>query len=119
MLILGQALQIFLIKIPDIKKQAKLANQKFIWKDWWTADWNLVVSTAILGALAIIGLDEITHWRPDVLQYVKWFFAAIGALGSYVMLAKFSSYVKYFDGVIDAKTNLADGLPPPPINPKP
>jgi hypothetical protein len=113
MLILGQALQVFLIKVPDIKQRAKLANQKFIWADWWAADWNLVIATTILGALAIIGLDELVHWKPEILDFVKWFFAAVGAVGSNAVLAKWSSYARYFNGVIDEKTNKADGLPPP------
>lgn len=113
MFLLGQAAQIFLIKIPDIKKTAKISNQLFIWKDWWAADWNLVIGTFILGGLAIIGLDELVKWKPEILDYVKWFFAAVGAFGSYVVLAKLSKYQKYFEGVIDVKTNIADGLPPP------
>lgn len=117
MLILGQLAQIFLMKIPDIKKQAKIANAQFIWKDWWNADWNLVIGTAILGALAIVGIDELAHWKPEILEYVKWFFAAIGALGSYVVMAKMSKYAAYFNGVIDTKTNIADGIPPPDAKP--
>lgn len=113
MLVLGQALQVFLIKVPDMKKQAKIANQQFIWKDWWKADWNVVVSTSIIGAMVIIGLDQIIHWKPVILDYVKWFFAAVGAFGSTVVLAKWSSYSNYFSNVIDKKTNIADGLPPP------
>ncbi len=113
MLILGQALQIFLMKIPDIKKQAKLANQQFIWKDWWASDWNLVIGTAVIGAIALIGLDEIFHWKPQIVEYVKFFFVLIGAVGSYVVMAKLSKYAAYFEKVIDVKTNIADGLPPP------
>lgn len=119
MLILGQALQVFLIKVPDLKQRAKIANQKFIWGDWWSADWNTVIATTILGAMAIIGLDEFTHWKPEILEYVKWFFAAIGAVGSNVALAKWSSYAKYFNGVIDAKTNIADGIQQPADTKKP
>lgn len=117
MLILGQSLQIFIIKVPDLKQRAKLANQKFIWGDWWTADWNLVIGTGILGAMAIIGLNEIFQWNPAILSYVKWFFAGIGFFGSTIVLAKYSQYAKYFNGVIDSKTNIADGLPPPESKP--
>ena len=112
MLILGQMLQLFLIKIPDIKKNAKIANATFVWKDWWASDWNLVVGTTVLGAIAIMGLNEIVQWKPEILEYVKWFFAAIGAFGSNVVMAKWSKYQAYFDGVIDTKTNIADNLPP-------
>ena len=117
MLILGQALQVFIIKIPDIKSRAKLANQQFIWKDWWASDWNLVIGTAILGAIVIVGLDQLIHWKPEILEYVKWFFAGLGFFGSTVVMAKYSQYSKYFNQVIDVKTNIADGLPPPQTKP--
>lgn len=113
MLVLGQLAQLFLMKIPDMKKQARLANAQFIWKDWWVADWNLVMGTAVLGSMALIGLDELFHWKPDIMEYVKWFFAAIGALGSYVVMSKWSKYAAYFNEVIDVKTNKADGIEPP------
>jgi len=113
MLILGQALQVFIIKIPDIKSRAKLANQQFIWKDWWQSDWNLVIGTAIIGAMAIIGLDQLIAWKPGILDYVKWFFGGLGFIGSTLVLAKYSKYAAYFNQVIDIKTNIADGLPPP------
>lgn len=110
MLILGQLAQLFLMKIPDMKKQARIANAQFIWKDWWVADWNLVMGTAVLGSMALIGLDEIFHWKPEIMVYVKWFFAAIGALGSYIVMAKWSKYAAYFDTVIDVKTNELDAI---------
>lgn len=110
MLILGQALQVFLIKIPDIKERARAANQKFLWSDWWASDWNVVVATSILGAILIFGLDEVFHFKPIVIDYVKFFFAAVGAVGSNVLLAKWSSYAKYFTTVLSDKANIADAI---------
>lgn len=118
MFLLGQVLQILWIKVPDIKSRAKLANQKFIWKDWWSSDWNLVMGTMVVGAMLIIGLDQFVHWKPAVLDYLKWFFGGLGFFGSTVVLAKLSKYAAYFNGVIDLKTNIADGLPPPTEKPK-
>jgi hypothetical protein len=109
-LALGQALQILWIKIPDLKTRAKLANQQFIFKDWWSSDWNLVLGTFVCGAIAILGLDELIRWKPEVLDYVKWFFAALGFGGSNLVLAKLSKYTKYFNQIIDEKTNIADGI---------
>ena len=110
MVVLGQALQVLLIKIPDLKKRAKIANQLFIWKDWWSSDSNLVWGTFAFGAMVIIGFDEVTHYKPEILHAVKWFFAGIGAFGSNFVMAKWSKYGKYFDDVTDEKTNIADGI---------
>lgn len=109
MFILGQAFQVFLIKIPALKKQAKISNSQFIWKDWWKADANLVFGTMSAGAMLIIGFDELTHWEPKILEYVKWFFAFVGMGGSNFLTSKYSKYMKYFDQVTDEKTNKADG----------
>lgn len=113
MLLLGQALQLFLIKIPAVKERCRVANKVFSWSEWWNSDWNLVVATAVLGAMAIIGLDQIVHWKPEILDYVKWFFAAIGAFGSNLLLSKWSSFEKSLNTIIDKKTNIADGVEPP------
>ena len=111
MLILGQGLQIFLIKIPDLKTRAALAKQQFIWADWWAADWNVVIATSIIGVMAIIGLNELVHWKPEILDYVKWFFAGLGGFGSNIAMAYWSTYAKYFNGVIGTKTD-----PQPPAS---
>lgn len=110
MLLLGQALQIFLIKIPAVKERCRVANKPFSWSEWWGCDWNVVISTGIIGAIAIFGLDELTHWKPEIIGVVKFFFAAIGAVGSNVALAKWSSFEASLNKVVDAKTDKADGI---------
>lgn len=110
MLLLGQALQIFLVKIPAVKERCRVANKPFAWSEWWSCDWNVVVATAIIGAMAIIGLDQLVHWKPGILDYVKWFFAAIGAVGSTVALSRWSSFEKSLNDLVDKKTNIADSI---------
>jgi hypothetical protein len=113
MFFLGQAASLFGVKIPSLKKQAKLGNAQFIWKDWWASDWNLVIFTNIVGVMVLIGLSEFLKWKPGAIDYIRWLFAAVGAFGNTVVLAKFSQYGKYLDSVIDVKTNIADGVTPP------
>ena len=108
MLILGQALHLFLLKVPSLKARARAAGKPFSWKEWWCEDWNIVVSTLIIGALVTVGLNELVTWKPEILDYVKWFYAAIGAFGSTVAQAKFSQYEKKLLAVIDIKSNVSD-----------
>jgi len=112
MLLLGQALQLFLIKIPAIKERCRVANKPFSMSEWWGSDWNLVIGTAVIGAMAIIGLDQLVHWKPEILNYVKWFFGGIGAFGSNLLLSKWSSFEKALNSIVDKKTNIADGVVP-------
>jgi hypothetical protein len=108
MFIGGQALHLFLIKVPAIKTRARAANKQFIFKEWWECDWNIIIATQIIGALCIIGLNELAQWNPTILAYVRWFFAGIGAFGSTVAMSKFSQYEKELTRVLDIKSNIAD-----------
>lgn len=110
MFVCGQLLQLFWLKIPSLKKRAKAANYKFSAADYWNEEWHLIIGTEVLGAMAIMGLNEIVHWKPEVLDYVKWFFGAIGAFGSSVMLSKLSSYEKKLTEVINVKTDTSDAV---------
>jgi hypothetical protein len=108
MFVLGQAAHLFLVKVPAVKERCRVANKPFAWKEWWRCDWNVIIGTQIIGALLIVGLDQFLHWKPQVLDYVKWFFAAVGAFGSTVAMAKMSQFEKSLNNVIDIKTDIAD-----------
>lgn len=108
MYILGQGFDLFLIKVPEYRDLYRKANEKFSWSKYWDSDWNIVIGTLILGSILIIGADQLIYWKPGVLEYVKWFFAAIGGLGSSFIASKWSRCKKYITAVIDEKTNIAD-----------
>jgi len=115
MFILGQAIDLFLFKIPELRKMYATANEDFVWKKYWKSDWNTIVGTQLIGIVLIIGLDQLTHWKPVIIDYTKWFFAGFGAWGSSIVVAKGSAAKKYIMNIIDAKTNVADGI----VNQKP
>jgi hypothetical protein len=108
MFILGQAAHLFLIKIPAIKKRSLAANKPFVFKEWWACDWNIIIGTQVIGALLIVGLDQLIYWKPGVLEYVKWFFAGMGAFGSTIAMAKGSQFERQLTGLMDIKSNIAD-----------
>lgn len=113
MFILGQALHVFLIKVPAVKERCRAANKPFSWGEWWGCDWNIIIATAIIGAMLILGLDQLLNWKPAILAYVKWFFGGFGAFGSTIALSKFSQFEKSLVKVIDLKSNIADGIDQP------
>jgi hypothetical protein len=76
--------------------------------EWWKCDWNIIIATQIIGVMIIIGLDQLLHWKPDIMEYVKWFFGFMGAFGSTVAMSKFSQYEKGIVGLADIKSNIAD-----------
>jgi|GEM_PF-2447863 len=110
MSLLGQGLHLFLIKIPALKTRSSAANKPFSMKDFWNCDWNIIVGTQIVIAMATIGIDEILKWKPEIVEYIKWFFAAIGAFGSTVAMALLSKYEKGLMKLLDIKANIADAV---------
>lgn len=110
MFILGQALHLFLIKIPAVKARTRAANKTYLFKEWWNCDWNIILATAVIGCMAILGLDQLLNWKPAILEYVKWFFAGIGAFGSTIAMSKFSQYEKEITKILDFKANISDNV---------
>ena len=109
MFIGGQALDLFLMKIPELRTLWAKSNESFSWKRYWQSDWNVIIGTLVLCAICVIGLDQIVQAKPNVINYIKWLFVAIGGFGSSVIVSKWGSAKKYILDIIDKKTNIADG----------
>jgi hypothetical protein len=116
MFILGQAGHLFLVKIPAVKKRCSAANKKYYFREWWAEDWNVIIGTQVIGAMVILGLKEIVSWKPGVIEYVRWFFAGIGAFGSTIAMAKASQFEKSLTQLLDIKSNVADKIAGPAQN---
>lgn len=110
MFIGGQLLQLFWVKIPAVKERCRVANKPFSMKTYWESDWNLIVGTCIFGGMLIVGLGELVTIKPEVLSYIRWFFAFIGFAGSSFVLSKYSKFEKSINAIVDLKTDIADGI---------
>lgn len=109
MFILGQLISLFLIDIPETRKLSRIANHTFSWKEWWQKEWNVVIGVQLIGIVVFMGLDQLLHWKPQILDKVKWFFAIFGIVGSGIA-ARIGAYRRTILTVIDKKTNIADGI---------
>lgn len=101
----GQAVHLFLIKMPAIKKRSASANRPFYFGEWMSEDRYAIIGTQAIGIVAFIGLDELP---PYVMEYVKWFFCLIGAFGSTVVMSKWSQFEQKVLSLADIKANIAD-----------
>jgi hypothetical protein len=108
MYVLGQAVHLFLLKIPNIQKRATAANYEFTFKAYWKSDWYIVAGTLALGIMLTIGVDQLISWKPAILNIVKWFFGFVGVSGSTLVMSKYGQFEKRIMNVIDVKTNIAD-----------
>lgn len=109
MFLIGQVLTLMLMTIPKHRKMAKAANKHFSLKAWFNSDWNLVVATQAMGVALILGLDQLLSWKPEILNYVKWFFLAVGGF-SETIGSKWSSFGKNIEKLLDIKANVADNM---------
>jgi|DEB19_MinimDraft_2_1074335.scaffolds.fasta_scaffold222968_1 hypothetical protein len=98
-----------LIKIGSLKKDYKAANQVFTLKDFFNYDYPYILASVIVVFIMAILLPEIIKYRPGLENYLRALFTAGGAIGTQVLSYFFGKSKKYIRGIIDAKTNIADG----------
>jgi site-specific recombinase len=113
---MGQAVDLLLLTIPELRDLYKKANKEFSLSEYWKHDWNKIIGIQIFGAMLILGLDQFLHWKPQTIDYIKWCFGGGGMIISTVA-SRYGRYKKLVMNVIDKKTNIADGIEEPKTNP--
>lgn len=114
MFVLGQVLTIFWWDIPEVKRLAGMANQDFDWKKYWKKQWNMIIGLEVLGTMIFLSLNQILHWRPQLLNQLWWMSGVFGILGSGIG-SRFGAYRKGLLNMLDRKANIADyGTPDKP-----
>jgi len=61
--------------------------------------------------MLIIGLQELVHWKPEVLSYIRWFFGFVGMGGSSFIIGKYSGYERLLNRIGDIKSDISDSIP--------
>lgn len=110
MFILGQVLYLLWIKVPSLKIKAASANKPFSYSDLWECDANVIIGLNVLGISLFIGLDQVLHYKPEAINYLKWLFWLVGAFGCTVGFKYFSRYEKTLISILDKKSNGFDAV---------
>lgn len=108
---LGVLLQI-LLKIQQLKKQSKIANHIFSFKEYFSDDWISILTSFVSVGVAIYTMDELINAKPQLAEYIKWFFIFVGFSGSSLIQSVLSVTARKIDSIIDIKTNIADDIHP-------
>ena len=108
---LGVLLQI-LFKIQELKKQSKIANHSFSLKEYLSDDWASILASFVSVGVGVFVIDELLKAKPQLAQYIKWFFVFVGFSGASLIQSVLSVTAKKIDQIIDLKTNQADGITP-------
>lgn len=107
--ILGILLHIFAIKLPATMTRAKAANVPFTFKDYFASDWVAIGASVITVLIGVFALDELVGYQPNILDKIKFLFIFIGFTGSSIAIAALGKAGKFINGIVDVKTNIADG----------
>lgn len=106
--LLGQAFHIGL-KIVQLSKRAKAANTTFKVSQYFMDDlWPTMLNILAL-LITLFILEDIAKWQPVIMEYFKFFFIAIGYMGSSLLSAVLSNADKRINKIVDRKTDIADG----------
>lgn len=107
--LLGILFHVFALKLPAVKKRAEAANVAFSVKEYLKADWLALISSVLTLIICVYVLDEITKFRPSILDWIKFFFVFIGFTGSSILIHALGRADKTIRDIVDVKTNIADG----------
>lgn len=102
-----------LAKMQGVKKLFKVANEQFSVKKFFFDEWIGIAMSIVVILLMAITIKEWQGVNQQVDDHVTIIFALGGAIGSWAFLLFLGNSRKYIRKVIDVKTNIADGLPPP------
>lgn len=97
-----------LIKINKLQTQSKLANHAFKIRDYFENDWTTILLNLLTLAVAVISIDEVVKYKPQVVSFIKWFFFFIGYTGSSILNSLLSKTQDGLNKIIDIKSNIAD-----------
>lgn len=104
---LGIAVQVIL-KLIALRNRSAAANTPFRVADYFTDDWLTLLLSIVTVVIGVYVLDELIAYKPEVASYVKFFFIAVGYMGSSILHMILSVTEKKILKVIDVKTDIAD-----------
>jgi len=107
--LLGILFHVFVIKLPAIKKRAEAANTTLSLSEYLKSDWLALSGSLLTVIICVFILDEITKFRPSILEWIKFFFIFLGYTGSSILQSALGRADKEIRNIIDVKTNIADG----------
>ena len=99
-------------KMQSCKKDFKVANEQFVLKKFLNDELIAILMSLTFIILMAITVKEWINVKPIVEDYVTVIFALGGAIGSYAFLVFLGGSKKYIRGIVDKKTNIADGVEP-------
>lgn len=108
MFIGAQILDLLLIQVPKLRRNAAAANKPFKFKEWWSCDWNLILAGPVFMIVVTIGYEELIGFNPAFSKYARWIYAGIGGFGSSILMENWGKYGKNITQLFSLKSNISD-----------
>lgn len=105
--LVGMALHTAL-KMKSLQDKARLANVQFKLRNYFAQDWLSITASILTIIMFLFFIDNILHWKPQAMQYLKIGMAFVGYSGSDIASRLFSVVNKKINNAIDYKTTAAD-----------
>lgn len=105
--LVGMALQTAL-KMKGLQDKARMANVEFKARSYFVQDWLSIVASILTIILFLLFVDNILHWKPAIVDYIKIGFGFLGYSGSDIASRIFGVVNKKLNSAIDYKTTIAD-----------
>lgn len=99
-----------LIKANSLLTDASKANVRFTIKDYIEKDWLGISLSLTVVLIWLLIFPEVASARPNIINFVRISFGAMGLFGSYIIQSIFSRGKTYIRSIIDKKTNIADAV---------
>lgn len=105
--LLGMAFQTVL-KMKSLQEKARVGNITFTPGSYFKNDYLSIIASLLAILIILACLDNIAHWKPAIMDYIKPLFAFVGYTGSDIASRLFSVVNRKINTIIDLKTNKAD-----------
>lgn len=99
-----------LIKLNGLVKDAQVGNVSFHpWEDYWKRDAVSIIMSLLSVGVWLLLFGEVAERYPAIKGFTRTSFFVMGALGSWAIQLGLGGAKKYIRGIVDIKTNIADG----------
>src|SRR5262245_52625619 len=109
--LLGILFHVFVIKYPALKKRAAAVKVELSLSTYLKQDLVSIIGSVITVLIVIFIIDEIAHFRPEIMEVLKFFFIFVGHTGSSILQYIFGVADKKLRNIVDLKTGATETNP--------
>lgn len=111
--LLGVALHVFAVKIPQTKTRATVANIQFTYTAFFQDELAAILASVISLMIYVVCLKELLAYQPVIKPFITFGSVFVGYTGSSIIIAILGKASAKINAVVDTKTDISDSVSPP------